>query len=230
MNDVRRKVAALVNAKEAMAIEVLVELIIDTVARGLGRLGGRPKVAPKAVDETNQAENHEEKPVTESCEPVRVSAQPLSMGGKGGSGSDLCLFPPETGSGLEGSSGDRESDEREPAGFAEFWEAYPNVPGRGRPGRARAARAWKRWKPPLAKVLEALAWQRQSADWVKDNGTFIPHPASWLNAGGWKTDRPVDLVPMRPAPARLSPAHQRDQDTMDIIAAGVALTNGGRRA
>jgi hypothetical protein len=26
---------------------------------------------------------------------------------------------------------------------------------------------------------------KQSEDWIKENGKYIPHPATWLNAKGW---------------------------------------------
>jgi hypothetical protein len=48
----------------------------------------------------------------------------------------------------------------------------------------------------LPKVLETLAALKASGDWQKDNGQFIPHPASWLNAGGWDDELPaVDAEP-----------------------------------
>lgn len=185
MNDTRRKVAALVNAKEAMALDDLIDLIIDTVARGLGRMGGRPKLAPKAVDEsTLSLEIHEEKPVTESSEPVCVSAQPVSReGGKGGDPSSvsLVLFSDQTGSTLQPSGKDRECDEPAPAAFRDvFWAMWPR-----KDGKAPAIRAWKRHKPPVEKVREALTWMLISDRWRKG---YIPKPATWINEHRWNDD------------------------------------------
>lgn len=70
-------------------------------------------------------------------------------------------------------------------GFDEFWGRYPR-----KVGKAAAQRAWDRRKPPLDPVLAALTWQRESAQWTKDEGAFVPHPATWLNAERWTDERP----------------------------------------
>jgi hypothetical protein len=43
----------------------------------------------------------------------------------------------------------------------------------------------------LQKVLNTLAELSASHEWRKDNGQFIPYPASWLNAGGWDDEAPT---------------------------------------
>ena len=52
-----------------------------------------------------------------------------------------------------------------------------------------AARAiWARLRPSRelqARMLAALAEQRQSEQWLKDGGQFIPHPQTWLRQGRW---------------------------------------------
>ena len=73
--------------------------------------------------------------------------------------------------------------------FAAFWSAYPK-----KRGKLDAKRAWKARKPPLQKVLNTLAGLSASHEWRKDNGQFIPYPASWLNAGGWD-DEPASVAP-----------------------------------
>jgi len=73
--------------------------------------------------------------------------------------------------------------------FAAFWTAYPK-----KRGKLAAKRAWKARKPPLQKVLNTLAALSASHEWRKDNGQFIPYPASWLNAGGWD-DEPTSVAP-----------------------------------
>lgn len=37
----------------------------------------------------------------------------------------------------------------------------------------------------LDQMLKAIETQRRSDDWAKDNGQFIPYPATWLNDGRW---------------------------------------------
>ena len=69
--------------------------------------------------------------------------------------------------------------------FECFWRAYPKKRNKG-----DAEKAWKKLNPPLAKILDALEWQRQQQSWTKDGGQFVPYPASYLNAKGWE-DEPI---------------------------------------
>lgn len=85
------------------------------------------------------------------------------------------------------------------AEFVSFWQAYPR-----RTAKDAAYKAWKKIKSPaetLALILKALEWQKASENWTKSNGQFIPHPATYLNAGSWKDEAPVSL---EPATAELS--------------------------
>ena len=72
--------------------------------------------------------------------------------------------------------------------FETFWTAYPRKEAKG-----SAFKAWQKQKPPLSACLSALAWQKKSDQWTKDAGSFIPHPASWINARRWE-DEPVPAV------------------------------------
>lgn len=73
--------------------------------------------------------------------------------------------------------------------FSAWWAAYPR-----KVGKRAAQLAWKRAKPPALDVLlRALAWQKESEEWQKDGGLFIPHPATYLNQGRWE-DEPRQLT------------------------------------
>lgn len=72
--------------------------------------------------------------------------------------------------------------------FESFWTAYPRKEAKG-----SAFKAWQKQKPPLSVCLSALAWQKKSDQWTKDAGSFIPHPASWINARRWE-DEPAHAV------------------------------------
>lgn len=68
-------------------------------------------------------------------------------------------------------------------GFDEFWDAYPK-----KRAKDDAVKAFSKRKPDrdlLAQMLKAIETQRRSDDWAKDNGQFIPYPATWLNDGRW---------------------------------------------
>lgn len=67
--------------------------------------------------------------------------------------------------------------------FATFWNAYPN-----KKAKANALKAWRKIKPSaelFEKIMRAIETQKRSIDWTKDNGAYIPHPATWLNGGRW---------------------------------------------
>ena len=68
-------------------------------------------------------------------------------------------------------------------GFATFWQQYPK-----KVAKPQALKAWKKQKPDLAACLAALSVAKASAEWQKDRGQFIPHPATWLNARRWEDE------------------------------------------
>ena len=37
-------------------------------------------------------------------------------------------------------------------------------------------------------MISKLEEFKKSKDWQKDNGQFIPYPATWLNAKGWEDE------------------------------------------
>ena len=70
--------------------------------------------------------------------------------------------------------------------FERFWSTYPK-----RKSKGQALKAWNKVKPNEQlqdRIFSALERAKTSADWRKDNGQFIPYPASWLNAQGWEDD------------------------------------------
>ena len=72
------------------------------------------------------------------------------------------------------------------ADFAAFWESYPR-----KKSKANAEKAWLKIKPDeqlTERILHAVEQAKTSADWQREAGRFIPHPASWLNAKGWEDE------------------------------------------
>jgi len=70
--------------------------------------------------------------------------------------------------------------------FDEFWTAYPR-----KCDKQRARKAWAKLRPPpLKAILDALAWQRELADWRKEDGGFVPYPATYLNGRRWEDEPP----------------------------------------
>lgn len=67
--------------------------------------------------------------------------------------------------------------------FDIFYQAYPK-----KAGKPSALKAFKKCKPDeslLQKMLDALEIQKQSPQWAKDGGQYIPHPATWINGERW---------------------------------------------
>jgi len=72
--------------------------------------------------------------------------------------------------------------------FSEFWRTYPK-----KVGKDAAWRAWQKRRPDaalLASMLTALGWQSRQENWLKENGQYVPNPATWLNAGRWEDEPP----------------------------------------
>ena len=69
------------------------------------------------------------------------------------------------------------------AEFTKFWEYYPKKKAKG-----DAYKAWmqtREKRPPLAAILKAIVVLRESSDWLRDGGQYIPYPATWLRHWGW---------------------------------------------
>ena len=76
-----------------------------------------------------------------------------------------------------------ESNPKHTDAFDAFWKAYPK-----KKNKEDARKAFAKVKVPLETLLSAIENQKQSKDWQKDNGQYIPYPASWLRAGGWENE------------------------------------------
>ena len=64
--------------------------------------------------------------------------------------------------------------------FEQFWQAYPK-----KVGKLDAERAFQKAKAPIDQLLSAVERQKKSDQWIRENGRFIPNPATWLNQGRW---------------------------------------------
>ena len=75
--------------------------------------------------------------------------------------------------------------------FEAFWSVYPKKKNKG-----NARKAFKKAikKTSLQNLIDAVEAQKQTKDWQKDNGQFIPYPSTWLNAEGWENEVSADDV------------------------------------
>jgi hypothetical protein len=74
--------------------------------------------------------------------------------------------------------------------FLTFYQNYPKHIGK--------EPAWKAWKkhngnlPPLADLISKINEFKETEDWKKENGKFIPHPATWLNGKRWEDELKIE--------------------------------------
>lgn len=81
--------------------------------------------------------------------------------------------------------------------FDAFWAAYPK-----RVAKPEAFKAWLKLKPDAALqqiIAIALARQRESEEWRREQGQFIPYPATYLRARRWEDEPTVAPLPLRSA-------------------------------
>ena len=78
-------------------------------------------------------------------------------------------------------SKDKDKDKDNSASpFESFWAAYPR-----KVGKQAAKKAFSKVSVPVKTLIDAVNSQKNSEQWHKDNGQYIPNPATWLNQGRW---------------------------------------------
>lgn len=81
-------------------------------------------------------------------------------------------------------------------GFDLFWSTFPRKIGKG-----AAELTWKKLKPDAtlqACIIQAVKAQCKSEQWRRDQGQFIPHPATWLNGKRWEDEVEVKIANDKP--------------------------------
>ena len=66
-----------------------------------------------------------------------------------------------------------------PETFEEVWKIYPRKTGKG-----EAAKSWGKLKPSaqlIIKIKSSIETYKKTKQWLKDDGQFIPHLATFLN-------------------------------------------------
>lgn len=81
--------------------------------------------------------------------------------------------------------------------FEEWWACYPR-----KVGKEAARRAFAKVKVDVQILIDAVELQKGSEQWTKENGRYIPNPATWLNQGRWedevKTVRDMKKTDLKP--------------------------------
>lgn len=66
--------------------------------------------------------------------------------------------------------------------FDDFWAEYPRKIGKG---AARKAFHAAECDKILDQILVSVTAQKDCPSWTKDDGQFIPHPATWIRQQRW---------------------------------------------
>lgn len=104
--------------------------------------------------------------------------------------------------------------------FAAFWKLYPKKQGKG-----AAEKAWKKIKPTAElfdRIMAAVGTAKLSEQWQRENGRYIPNPATWLNEGRWDDELPAPSYSQTPAGG-----NGGKPNTMDVLAGIIAAEEGG---
>lgn len=94
---------------------------------------------------------------------------------------------------------DRNTDTNASASFESFWDVWPKTKKKG---KKMAKKAWIKANPDetLCKtIIQAVKTQSKTEDWTKNNGQFIPLPATWLNGERWEDEIQRQHTPARAA-------------------------------
>jgi DNA replication protein DnaC len=70
--------------------------------------------------------------------------------------------------------------------FETFWKLYPR-----KTAKDNARKAFAKINPNaelLAEIMASLAKHATCQAWLKDDGQFIPHAATWLNGKRWNDE------------------------------------------
>lgn len=74
--------------------------------------------------------------------------------------------------------------------FERFWAAYPKKTGKG-----AAEKSFAKFKPDDAltdRMIHAVEAAKNTPQWQRDGGQYIPYPATWLNQRRWEDELPEE--------------------------------------
>ena len=102
--------------------------------------------------------------------------------------------------------------------FDVFWKAYPK-----KVGKEYARRSFAKAKVDIQTLLSAIEKQKQSEQWQRDNGQYIPNPSTWLNQGRWEDELPIINSPDPPQnqpakPKQYRPVEIDGEIVMEVVA------------
>ena len=75
--------------------------------------------------------------------------------------------------------------------FDTFWKAYPRKVAKG-----DARKAWiqtEKIRPSLSNILEAIENQKNTQQWMENDGIYIPYPATWWRQERWDDEVKIEV-------------------------------------
>lgn len=85
------------------------------------------------------------------------------------------------------------------AGFCEFWASWPSGPRKV--AKQQCVNKWARFDcyEEWEHIVAHVEWMKTQPDWLKDKGSFIPQPLTYLNQQRWIDWEPVRVAaPQKP--------------------------------
>lgn len=81
-----------------------------------------------------------------------------------------------------------------PESFEKFWKAYPVCKRKTK--KSESFKTFKKYESDfnLDLLLTILEKLKNSKDWIKDDGDYIPAPQAWLNQRQWENDYWVSQI------------------------------------
>jgi hypothetical protein len=86
--------------------------------------------------------------------------------------------------GLKNLEDGQSTDSPRTVSFEDFWNIYPR-----KEGKKKAEAAWKKVSEEnRAKILKDIPRRKETEQWKKEGGSFIPHAATYLNGERWNDE------------------------------------------
>lgn len=99
---------------------------------------------------------------------------------------------PHTPQGVADPDADSDTDETDAMTYSDEFEAFMRVYPK-RVGKGAAWRAWKKLRPSKTlqrRMADAVKAQSTWPQWQRENGKYIPNPATWINQARWDDEPP----------------------------------------
>ena len=197
-----------------MMVDRDIEAYESTVEKG--KLGGRPKKAKdkeKNLKKPDETQNNLTKPEETKKEEIKKEEK----GKKKEERRETKKEPPSCEGESEGAA----------AGFEDFWYIYPR-----KQGRQDARAAWDNLAPDealIARMQAAIQAQRQSDQWTREGGRYIPLPATWLSGRRWEDEAGPASAVAKPKTVSEQQYTQRAYTEEQLLAVSDDLLEEARR-